>query len=203
MVQGVNDTLVEGNVARGFVAKFREVAFAPIYYVELPFTQHAFDVTASPRTSATTRAAVAFAESVARPRPALTSALVASYQVPPTELFVHVDEGWLEACEAASRLGPLFVVTSDNPFSEVQSEDVNEARRGELRDTLRRRGVDFVESVARDPRGRWPDEVGVALRAISRDEARALARAWDQFAYYEVTPDTVTVRDADSDVVLV
>jgi len=33
--------------------------------------------------------------------------------------------------------------------------------------------------------------------------ARALARAWDQFAYYEVSPDTVTVRDADSDVVLV
>ena len=64
VVQGVNDTLVEVNVARGFVAKFREVAFAPIYYVELPFTQHAFDVTASPRTSATTRAAVAFAESV-------------------------------------------------------------------------------------------------------------------------------------------
>lgn len=203
IVHGVNDTLVEVNVARAFVSKFREVAAAPIYYVELPFTQHAFDVTASPRTSATTRAAVAFAESVANPRPPLTAALVANYQVPPTELFVQVDEGWLEACEAASRLGPLFVVTSDNPFSEVQSVDVNEARRDELRRMLRRRGVDFVESVARDPRGRWLDEVGVALRAISREEARALARSWDQFAYYEVTPDSVTVRDADSDVVLV
>ena len=40
----------------------RDVAHAPIYYVELPFTQHAFDISASPRTSATTRAAVAFAE---------------------------------------------------------------------------------------------------------------------------------------------
>jgi acetyl esterase/lipase len=62
VIQGGNDTLVDVNVARGFVEKFRRVALAPIYYVELPFTQHAFDVTASPRTSATTRAAVAFAD---------------------------------------------------------------------------------------------------------------------------------------------
>jgi acetyl esterase/lipase len=203
VVQGVNDTLVEVNVARDFVAKFREVAFAPIYYVELPFTQHAFDVTASPRTSATTRAAVAFAESVASLRPTLTASLVASYQVPPTGLSVQVDDRWLEAREAASRLGPLFVVTSDNPFSEMQSEQVNHLRRDELRQTLRRRKVDFVESVARDARGEWRDEVGVALRDTSRDEARALARAWSQFAYYEVTPDAVIVRDASSNVVLV
>jgi len=203
VVQGVNDTLVEVNVARGFVAKFREVAFAPIYYVELPFTQHAFDVTASPRTSATTRAAVAFAESVAGPRPTLTTALVQSYQVPPTGLFVQVGEEWLEAVAAASRLGPLFVVTSDNPYSQVQGAQVNQARRDELRRTLLRRGVDLVESVARDPTGRGCDEVGVALVGSSREQARALARAWDQFAYYEVTAEGVSVRDAQSDVVLV
>jgi acetyl esterase/lipase len=64
VIQGGNDTLVDVNVARSFVRRFREVAPAPIYLVELPLTQHAFDLTASPRTSATTRAAVAFAESV-------------------------------------------------------------------------------------------------------------------------------------------
>jgi hypothetical protein len=128
---------------------------------------------------------------------------VASYQVPPTGLFVHVGEAWLEAAAAASRLGALFVVTSDNPYSQVQEAQVNEARRDELRRTLRARGVDFVESVARDPRGRWRDEVGVALVGSSRELARALARAWDQFAYYEVTPEGVSVRDALSDVELV
>ena len=46
---------------------FERDAVAPIYYVELPFTQHAFDITASARTSATTRAAVAFATSVVSP----------------------------------------------------------------------------------------------------------------------------------------
>ena len=64
VVQGANDTLVDVNVARTFVARFRETAIAPIYYVEIPFTQHAFDVTASPRTSATTRAVVAFVNSI-------------------------------------------------------------------------------------------------------------------------------------------
>jgi len=65
VIQGGNDTLVDVNVARGFVKHFRDVATAPIYYVEMPFAQHTFDLTASPRTSAVTRAVVAFATSVA------------------------------------------------------------------------------------------------------------------------------------------
>jgi acetyl esterase/lipase len=66
VIQGGNDTLVDVNVARHFVTRFEQIARAPIYYVEIPLTQHAFDVTASPRTSAVTRAAVAFAQSVIR-----------------------------------------------------------------------------------------------------------------------------------------
>ena len=64
VIQGGNDTLVDVNVARGFVKHFADVASAPIYYVEMPFAQHTFDLTASPRTSAVTRAVVAFATSV-------------------------------------------------------------------------------------------------------------------------------------------
>ena len=64
VIQGGNDTLVDVHVAREFVKRFTERATAPIYYVEIPLTQHAFDVTASPRTSAVTRAAAAFAQSV-------------------------------------------------------------------------------------------------------------------------------------------
>jgi len=67
VIQGGNDTLVDVTVARSFVRRFREIASAPIYLVELPLTQHAFDVTASPRTSASTRAAVAFAQFVVAP----------------------------------------------------------------------------------------------------------------------------------------
>jgi acetyl esterase/lipase len=202
VVQGVNDTLVEVNVARAFVAKFRDVAFTPLYYVELPFTQHAFDLTASPRTSATTRAAVAFAESVTRPRPTLTPSLVASYQVPPTQLLVELDGQWLGANEAASSIGILYVVTSDNPYSQMLEDAANVARRADLRRFLERRGVRFLETTGRDPSSRWPSERGVALTDFDREGACALARAWDQFAFYEVAPDAVTVLDASSDLVL-
>jgi acetyl esterase/lipase len=136
VVQGVNDTLVDVHVARGFVEKFRRIAFAPLYYIELPFTQHSYDITASPRTSATTRAAVAFAERVTAPRPTLSPQLIASYQVPPTELSVKVDGQWVDAQDVARERGPFFVVTSDNPFSRVISDEENVARRGQLRRVL-------------------------------------------------------------------
>ncbi len=202
VVQGVNDTLVEVNVARAFVAKFRDVAFTPVYYVELPFTQHGFDLTASPRTSATTRAAVAFAESVATPRPSLTAPLVASYQVPPTQLRVELDREWIDAMDAAATLGSFFVVTSDNPYSTLLDGATNEARRVALREFLSRRGIVFFETTGRDLTSRWPSEHGVALPTLTREDARAMAHAWDQFAFYEVNVDNVTVRDAGSDLVL-
>jgi acetyl esterase/lipase len=196
VIQGVNDTLVDVQVARDFVTRSREVAFAPIYYVELPFAQHSFDVTASPRTSATTRAAVAFAESVTQPRPLLTPERVASYRVPPTELLVRVDAGWVDAREIAGNRGPFFVVTSDNPFSECLDTDENQSRRADLVDLVARRGVSTLATLARDPSGRWPDEEGVALADVAVGFARRLAHVFDQFAFYEVTADAVGVRDA-------
>jgi acetyl esterase/lipase len=203
VVHGRNDTLVDVQVARDFVAKFREVAPAPIYYVELPFTQHAFDVSASPRTSATTRAAVAFAESVAGVRPRMSAALVKNYQVPPTELVVELPSGeWLGALEAARELGPFTVLTSDNPFSNDLGVDENVERRGELLADLTRRGVRLHSAIGRDPLGEWPPEEGFALLDQSIDFARQVARAWDQHAIYDVTSDRVLVRSVDTGEVL-
>jgi acetyl esterase/lipase len=202
IVQGRNDTLVDVQVARDFVTKFREVARAPMYYVELPFTQHAFDITASPRTSATTRAAVAFAEAVVS-RPRLTPSLVKSYQVPPTELVVKVSTGeWIGAQAAARELGPFTVLTSDNPFSNELHADENAERRTELLADLQRRGVRLRHTIGRDPIGAWPAEEGFALLDQSVEFARELARAWDQFAIYDVTEDHVLVRSVDTGEVL-
>jgi dienelactone hydrolase len=202
VVQGRNDTLVDVQVARNFVAKFRDVASAPMYYVELPFTQHAFDISASPRTSATTRAAIAFAESaVSRPR--LTPSLVKSYQVPPTELVVKVSTGeWVGAREAARELGPFMVLTSDNPFSQELHADENAQRRLELFADLQRRGVRLRHTMGRDPRGAWPVEEGFAMLDQSVEFARELARAWNQFAIYDVTEEHVLVRSVDTGEVL-
>jgi len=202
VVQGRNDTLVDVQVARDFVTKFREIAKTPMYYVELPFTQHAFDISASPRTSATTRAAVAFAESVVR-SPRLTPSLVKSYQVPPTELVVQVsNEQWVGAREAARELGPFTVLTSDNPFSNELRAEENAERRHELFADLQRRGVQLRHAIGRDPSGAWPVEEGFALLDQSVEFARELARAWDQFAIYDVTEDKVLVRSVDTGEVL-
>ncbi len=202
VVQGTTDTLVEVNVARAFVAKFRSIAFAPLYYIELPLTQHAFDLTMSPRTSATTRAAIAFAESVAAPRPAVPSDLIRSYQVPPTSLQVCQGEQWVDARDAALGDGSFFVVTSDNPYSTMLDPTNNETRRRELRAVLDSRDISYQEARGHDPSATWPDELGVALFGVTRDDARALALAWEQFAFYEVSQDGVLVRDSVSDLVL-
>jgi acetyl esterase/lipase len=202
--QGSNDTLVDVNVARGFVEKFRATSLAPIYYVELPFTQHAFDVTASPRTSATTRAAVAFATSVTQPRPTLSSLLVDGYQSPPTQLLVEVTNGeWVTAVDAATDLGPFSVVTGDNPYSVHSDDDANQQRRGELRSLLNDHDVNVRPTIARDPSGVWPDEQGFALLEKSPGFAKALARAFGQFAFYDVSEVEVMVRGcADGDVLV-
>ena len=191
VVQGGNDTLVDVNVARAFVSRFREVALAPIYHVELPLTQHAFDVTASPRTSAMTRAAVAFAESVTPVRVEPPASTRHAYQVPPTTLRVE-DGGWRDAREVARERGPLYVVTADNPFSAVVDDGRNAQRERELADLLDARHVSWWASRATAPGG--PTEQGAALAGVDLGEARAWARAFEQYALYEVRADAVVVR---------
>jgi acetyl esterase/lipase len=193
VVQGGNDTLVDVNVARGFVEKFRRVALAPIYYVELPLTQHAFDHTASPRTSATLRAAVAFAESVTAHRRPLNEELLASYQSPPVEVLVAVGESqWEPATDVASRRGSFYVVSADNAFSNPLDSG-NELRRRELDDLARSRGLSALPALGRDPSGGWPEEKGLAIFEQSEEFCRALGRAFEQHAIYEVTPDDCRV----------
>src|ERR1017187_7647614 len=195
VLQGGNDTLVDVNVARGFVEKFRDAALAPIYYIELPFTQHAFDVPARPRPHAPTRAAVAVATSVAQPRPSLTTRLVGGYQSPPTELLVQVATGeWVSALEAVVDLGPFSVVTGDNPYSQHLDDEANHRRRLELWDILQHHGVSVRPTIAHDPSGEWPDEEGFALLGQSNNFVIALARAFEQFAFYDVSHDAVLVR---------
>ncbi|MHB1711350.1 MAG: alpha/beta hydrolase fold domain-containing protein [Acidimicrobiales bacterium] len=62
--QGINDTLVPVGVARSFVTRLREVSASPVAYVELPRTQHAFDVLTSIRCRHTTMGAVRFLEAM-------------------------------------------------------------------------------------------------------------------------------------------
>ncbi|MGA2835157.1 MAG: alpha/beta hydrolase [Acidimicrobiales bacterium] len=62
VVHGSNDTLVPPQVARRFVDRLSAVSEAPAAYLELPATQHAFDVLLSIRSRHTTIGAVRFLE---------------------------------------------------------------------------------------------------------------------------------------------
>ncbi len=198
VVHGGNDTLVDVHVARDFVEEFRRVSLSRIYYVELPFTQHAFDVSASPRTSATVRAAVVFAESVNQPVPALTPEILASYQVPPTSLSVALSSSRrAEATQVARELGPYYVVSADNPYSQQRSDEDNASRYAELEALLVTHGVTHRPSVASDPTGTWPDERGFAVFGVLGEFARSLAKAFDQFAFYFVDDVAVRVQRCD------
>lgn len=64
VLHGVNDTLVPVTMARDFVARLRAVSASTVAYVELPRTQHAFDVLASIRCRHTTMGAVRFLEAL-------------------------------------------------------------------------------------------------------------------------------------------
>ncbi len=199
VVQGRTDTLVEVNVARTFVARLRAVSPSPVWYVELPGTQHAFDLTASPRTSAVVRAAVAAASAMAPARPRLDEALLARYRVPPAELWVEVDGQLVDARAHATRAGDFYALTSDNPRSQLASDADNAARRADLAAVLARLGVPFVATRSRDGAAAFPDEVGVGV--TSRPLALALARRYDQHALYVVGAVAIDVVDADRGVV--
>jgi acetyl esterase/lipase len=56
VIHGANDGLVSVRQARAFVAKLREVSTGMVTYLELPGTQHAFEVFSSIRSQAVVRA---------------------------------------------------------------------------------------------------------------------------------------------------
>jgi acetyl esterase/lipase len=64
VIQGTNDTLVPPQVGRRFAARLRQTSNAPVAYLELPRTQHAFDVLVSIRSRHAALGAVRFLEGV-------------------------------------------------------------------------------------------------------------------------------------------
>ncbi|HTL23103.1 MAG TPA: alpha/beta hydrolase [Mycobacteriales bacterium] len=64
VIHGRNDTLVPVQEARLLVERLREVSPGPVLYLELPGTQHAFDVFPSVRSDAVVRAVARFLEAL-------------------------------------------------------------------------------------------------------------------------------------------
>ena len=199
IVQGRNDSLVDRKVASDFAEVVRRVA--PTWLVELPLAQHAFDLSHSPRTTASTRAAVTFAtwciEQPEMSYPAVPVELAAAYQVPPTQLLVVTSSGPREAREVARERGRYFVVTPCNPFSrEAGDHAFNDAQLAVMDLDVASLRCEALPTVAFEAAtGDW-EERGFGLWGVSNSSAQRLARRFHQFAYYEVTPDEIIVRAA-------
>jgi len=199
IVQGRNDSLVDRKVASDFAAVVRRVA--PTWLVELPLAQHAFDLSHSPRTTASTRAAVTFAtwciQQPVRDYPDVPADLAAAYHVPPTQLLVVTPSGPRDALEIARERGRYFVVTPCNPFShEAGNHALNDAQLAVMDLDVTSLRCDSLPTVAFEAAtGNW-EERGFALWGLSEIRVQRLARRFHQLAYYEVTPEEIVVRAA-------
>lgn len=205
VVQGRNDSLVDRNVA----ARFAEVVrtMAPTWLVELPLAQHAFDISHSPRTTASTRAAVSFATwCVAQPEsdyPSVPEELALAYQVPPTQLLVVTLDGPKVATEVAAERGSFYVITPCNPFSHHAGDvALNDALLAVMDLDVASLQCDALPTVAFEAATGEYEERGFALWNITHHQAQRWARRFHQFAFYYVTPQGVTVIAAKDGKVL-
>jgi acetyl esterase/lipase len=197
LIHGTNDTLVDVQVGRSFAQKYHAlVPDGALWQIEVPFAQHAFDQSMSPRTAAVARAVVAFANHVTQGDPppvrALDPATRRAYAVPPTELRI---EGFASPQAAAATHGPLVVLTACNPGALV-AEEVAPHTNALLDEAL---GLELAwfawprwRTSASAPDGTWV-EPGYAVATLSLEEAHRWARRYGQLAFYLVTPTDVTV----------
>jgi acetyl esterase/lipase len=195
-IQGTADTLVDVGVARAYVAAHNAVAFSSAALLELPLTQHSFDLTRSPRTSAVVCAAAEFAATVSVPREPLSPELLEAYQSPPTVIKVEGQS----PLEVAAARGDYFIVTAHNPYSVPQEPAMNTVREAALSERVARHHLTSASTVASDGVGHFPPEEGIALWC-DEETAAALARAFDQYAYYAVG-NSVVVKDSRTELIL-
>ena len=186
VLHGTHDTLVPVVVARTFVHLFRGIATAPVAYIELPLAQHAFDVFASPRSSATTQGIVAFLEAV-------------RIEHSHTEIWRRATlevayEGHTEhPREIARREGkPVFLVTAYNPGGTAREQATNDAANEGLLAEITSLGLPHVAASGADPDSHWR-EPGWCVWGISREKAAALGARFGQLAVYEIEPERTSV----------
>lgn len=74
------------------------------------------------------------------------------------------------------------IVTACNPLGEITGEEANAQAMAELQARIEAEGVRWLPSVALDPEGRWPPEIGFLLCDPQPGFAEALGREFGQSA---------------------
>jgi len=114
-----------------------------------------------------------------------------------TDVFVRLGDDWVDASDAARRLGvTLFVLTAYNPASVSLDHAVNERRNAALGDELSSAGLTAYPAIGRSPDGTWT-EPGFALPGIDLAKAAGLGREHGQNAVFEILPGCLVVHACD------
>lgn len=74
-------------------------------------------------------------------------------------------------------------ITAWNPFALKLSDKENEIRQQELKATLKKRGLAFIDGIGQHPSNGWPGEPSVLILDLDREAAKALAGHYEQLAF--------------------
>ena len=146
------------------------------------------------------------------PAAAIDAALIQAYRETvytlqrPTPLALRVDEAndALRVVHAKYGVSESCFVTAHNPLSVRLEDAANDARHRALCAGLRAAGRVFFEATGAHPTGPWPAEQGVFALGLSRTDAAALGRRWDQNAVVwcggDAVPQLITLRPTAEEV---
>ncbi len=82
-------------------------------------------------------------------------------------------------------------ITAWNPFARKLSDRENEARQQELKATLKKRGLAFIDGIGKHPSNGWRGEPSVLILDLDREAAKALAGHYEQVAFVWVEKTAV------------
>lgn len=106
-----------------------------------------------------------------------------------------VSEG-IAALHESYEVQTSSIITACNPYSKLTSATENNIRQERLARQVSCRWK-HLPAAGTDPQGCWPPEPGILILGITRDEARMLARDYDQHAILYIEGATPRVCASD------
>lgn len=114
-----------------------------------------------------------------------------------TVIEVDVDGQTVPALEAIELIGPLWVITAWNPYSQELDLETNSERHRELVTVVDSLGAMRWSARGESPDGRWSED-SLAISGLDWDQVRELATRFEQHAVFELRSRTQIVHGCTS-----
>ena len=83
------------------------------------------------------------------------------------------------------------LITACNPRSQILSDAENTQRMDALTTEIQALGYAHLPAIAKDPQGKWPDEPGLWVAGLTKNEAESLARSFEQNGLLWIEQDAI------------